>query len=60
MDGYLFILNQTKLLGYRCKSGIAIFAWRFTWNYAVQSFFYFNLNSFKLKGMQIWSVEEKS
>ena len=28
------MLDETKFSGYRCDSGIVIFAWRVTWNYA--------------------------
>ena len=34
-------IHRTKLLsfqGYRCKWGIALFAWKVTWNYAYSSF----------------------
>ena len=33
-DVIFHILDQIKVQGYRCKSGIAIFAWRIPWNYA--------------------------
>ena len=32
------MLDKTKLQGYHCKSGIAIFAWRVTLNYAHSPF----------------------
>ena len=32
------LLTRYRFQGYRCKSGIAIFAWRVTWNYAYSPF----------------------
>ena len=34
---YFTILINLRFQGYRCKSGIAIFKWRVTWNYAYSS-----------------------
>ena len=33
MISNLYLIRQS-FQGFRCKSGIAIFAWRVTWNYA--------------------------
>ena len=44
--------DQTKLLN-RCKSGITIFAWRLTWNYAYSPFNIFNLSNMQIKLNQI-------
>ena len=34
----VFHMNSQWFKGYRCESGIAIFAWRITWNYAYSPF----------------------
>ena len=36
----LFFLIRLRFQGYRCKSGIAIFAWTVTWVYAYSPFYF--------------------